>query len=179
MLKIKSFKMEDEAGINQALSEFPISKGAAVFVSNGHLNIPIEDGEEAPVAVRIIRVKELIHAEYAAAEVHNQGKREQEVKRAGVESQMGEIEEKVKGLEKSLHSEDKNSKMGYEQSKAIKTEIKELNSILSDLHNVLNQTKSSIIQRTAELTESMTTIAVLNERLNHLENPEKVNDDEE
>lgn len=58
MLKVRSFKITDDAGINALLSEYRIAQGATIFVSNGEICIPYEDGAEPNNAQKIIAIKE-------------------------------------------------------------------------------------------------------------------------
>lgn len=44
MLKVKSFKFSNEAGMNDLLSKHRIASGAHIMVSNGEIAIPYEDG---------------------------------------------------------------------------------------------------------------------------------------
>ncbi len=44
MLKLLSFKMADADGMNAVLAKTRLAKGAQVFVSNGDIVIPTEDG---------------------------------------------------------------------------------------------------------------------------------------
>jgi len=45
MLKVKSFKISDDAAINELLSKYRIAKNAQILVSEGNVMIPYEDGE--------------------------------------------------------------------------------------------------------------------------------------
>lgn len=44
MLKVKSFKMSEDEKINEFLDKYILAKGASIFVSNGEILIPYEDG---------------------------------------------------------------------------------------------------------------------------------------
>lgn len=55
--------MSDEAGMNELLSNSRLAGGASVFVSNGELVIPIEDGEPVSIVHRINVLKELRNSE--------------------------------------------------------------------------------------------------------------------
>lgn len=46
MLKVKSFKITDDVGMNDLLNKFRIAKNAQILVSEGHIVIPYEDGQE-------------------------------------------------------------------------------------------------------------------------------------
>jgi hypothetical protein len=58
MLKLHSFKISDDAGMNELLSKSLIAGGSSVYVSNGELVIPIEDGAPITLSHRISRLKE-------------------------------------------------------------------------------------------------------------------------
>lgn len=58
MLQVKSFKFSDDSGINELLKNYRIAQGASIFVSNGEICIPYEDGELPTNAQRIISIKE-------------------------------------------------------------------------------------------------------------------------
>lgn len=45
MLKVKSFKITDDVGMNELLSKYRIAKNAQILVSEGNILVPYEDGE--------------------------------------------------------------------------------------------------------------------------------------
>jgi chromosome segregation ATPase len=69
MLKVKSFKFSDDAGINDILSNYRLAQGASIFVSNGEICIPYEDGEPMNKAQKTISIKEKINTLQASIEV--------------------------------------------------------------------------------------------------------------
>ena len=62
MLRVKSFKIEDDKGLNELLENYRLAKGAGgILVSNGYIMVPYEDGERDTLASRIIAEKEAIN----------------------------------------------------------------------------------------------------------------------
>jgi hypothetical protein len=57
MLQVRSFKFSDENEINALLQNYPLAEGASVFVSNGELCIPIDDGEPRSASQKAIDLK--------------------------------------------------------------------------------------------------------------------------
>lgn len=58
MLRLKSFKFDQDAEMNALLDTYRLAQGAHVFVSDGYLIIPYEDGEPKTNTQKIIDVKE-------------------------------------------------------------------------------------------------------------------------
>jgi hypothetical protein len=58
MLRLKSFKFDQDAEMNALLDTYRLAQGAHVFVSDGYLIIPYEDGEPKTNVQKIIDVKE-------------------------------------------------------------------------------------------------------------------------
>lgn len=56
MLKTKSFDLMDSDGINALLEQYPLAEGASIFVSEGKICIPYEDGEPETDEVRRVKV---------------------------------------------------------------------------------------------------------------------------
>jgi len=57
MLKTKSFDLMDDVGINALLEQYPLAEGASIFVSEGKICIPFEDGEPENEAQRAVKTK--------------------------------------------------------------------------------------------------------------------------
>ncbi len=53
MLRVKAFKIDDDAGVNRLLDQFRLAKGSHILVSEGKILVPYEDGEE-PTALQVI-----------------------------------------------------------------------------------------------------------------------------
>lgn len=58
MLRLKSFKFEQHDDMNALLDTYRLAQGAHVFVSDGMLVIPYEDGEPKTSAQKIVDIKE-------------------------------------------------------------------------------------------------------------------------
>lgn len=61
MLKVKSFSIQDDAGINDLLTNFRLAEGAHILVTDGYVCIPYEDGEAPTKAQLVIETKETIN----------------------------------------------------------------------------------------------------------------------
>jgi len=57
MLKTKSFDLMDDKGMNELLDLYPLAQGASIFVSDGKICIPYEDGEPENNSQRAIKIK--------------------------------------------------------------------------------------------------------------------------
>jgi hypothetical protein len=57
MLKTKSFDLMDSDGINKLLDVYPLAEGASIFVSEGKICIPFEDGEPENNSHKTIKAK--------------------------------------------------------------------------------------------------------------------------
>ncbi len=57
MLKTQSFDLMDSDGINVLLNQYPLAEGASIFVSDGKICIPYEDGEPENDSHRSVRAK--------------------------------------------------------------------------------------------------------------------------
>lgn len=58
MLTLKSFNFDQETEMNEVLQKGRLAAGSHVFVSDGKIIIPIEDGEPMNVAQKIVAKKE-------------------------------------------------------------------------------------------------------------------------
>lgn len=58
MLKVKSFDLMDDKGMNELLTKFRLASGAHILVSEGKVCIPYEDGECENDSQRFIRIGE-------------------------------------------------------------------------------------------------------------------------
>lgn len=75
MLKVKTFKITDDVGMNELLSTYRLAKGAHVFVSEGHLCIPYDDGKpltkEEKIAI-LMEQRSEVEANVLTIEVANE-----------------------------------------------------------------------------------------------------------
>lgn len=58
MLRVKSFKISEDAAVNDLLSQYRLAPGAHILVSEGQIQVPYEDGEPDTVATHIVAIKE-------------------------------------------------------------------------------------------------------------------------
>lgn len=58
MLKVKSFDLMDDKGMNDLLTKYRLASGAHILVSEGKVCIPYEDGETENDSQRLIRISE-------------------------------------------------------------------------------------------------------------------------
>jgi len=58
MLKVKSFPITDDAGINALLVKCRLATGAHILVSDGHVCIPYEDGEPESDTLKRVSIGE-------------------------------------------------------------------------------------------------------------------------
>lgn len=58
MLKVASFKISDQVGINALLDKVRLATGMHILVSNGEICIPYEDGEPESIEARISGIGE-------------------------------------------------------------------------------------------------------------------------
>lgn len=58
MLRVASFEISNDKGINELLSKYRLAAGAHILVSEGKLCIPYEDGEPKNAAQKVIDIKE-------------------------------------------------------------------------------------------------------------------------
>ena len=159
MLKVFSFKFDDADGINNVLSKYPLAKGASVFVSNGELIIPVDDGERPSKSLRISRIKEMINSDLDKINEYVHQQKTKKIKMDGVKIQLSKLEEDLKKVEEDTSLPNKEK---YDQKKVIDLEVKRLN-------NVLDQTGNQILMTQAEITELMTGINAYELEIKELE----------
>lgn len=58
MLKVKSFSFDQDKEMNELLTQYPLAENSSVFVSDGKIIIPYDDGTPMNAAQRIIRMQE-------------------------------------------------------------------------------------------------------------------------
>lgn len=79
MLKTKSFDLMDSDGINALLDEYPLAEGASIFVSEGKICIPYEDGEPENDAQRIVRNRTEVNKMTRQIEIIERSNKELEI----------------------------------------------------------------------------------------------------
>lgn len=85
MLRTQSFDLMDSEGINALLDQYPLAEGASIFVSEGKICIPFEDGEPENEAQRVVRIKTEINKMVKSIPVIEHSNRVLEVIKADLE----------------------------------------------------------------------------------------------
>lgn len=152
MLKVKSFKMSDDAGMNDLLSKNPLASGAQILVSNGEVVIPYEDGTEPGTEQRKARLLELRNQDKVKIGLMIHSQRVLEIQVQGIEKEISNIDLAITAP---------GSKDVYDKNKQLKAEKERL-------ENVLTQTKNQMLLNQAELTRLTTNVAVFDETISQL-----------
>ncbi len=140
MFKVASFKISEAEKINELLSQFPIATGAHVFVSNGELCIPYEDGEPDPPALQSNKIREQqlkLRAEMAVV-AHTKGV---------VDLQIADSKDRLK-LAEAAASQNRSNKQLQANVKQIEDHVAEGESL-----NMKNNFEIVRIQRNIDLYE--------------------------
>lgn len=145
--------MSDDTGMNELLSKHVLYEGASVFLSNGEMVIPYEDGFEPNNEQKACKLKSLRNSDRAKLEglLHDQRKASLDIK--GIQTEI----EKLNG-----QLTDENIKGAYKKNKEINDEINRLD-------NVLAQTQKTVLMTQSEITRIVTHIAVYDEEIAVLE----------
>lgn len=157
MLKVKSFKMSDDEGINALLDEYRLATGAHILISNGELVVPYEDGEPINENQRKITIKENINTTLSKIDVIIHTQSVLKIQEQGIQDEIKKLDEQIVFPDGKKH---------YEQKK-------ELSKLKQRLESTLDQTRNMIIQNQAELTRLRTEIAVYEEVLSKLESQDE------
>lgn len=153
MLKIKTFKLEEDTLINDFLDKYPRANGGTVFLSEGKIAIPYEDGEKEPKEVIIIRKKTEINA-------LNENKSLLTVSVSVDEAQLKDIQSKIEKVKESITIIG-GSKEAYEKNKDFEVEK-------TTLEHFENDIQSSIKRNLSEIERLNINIAVHEEQLANL-----------
>lgn len=155
MLRVQSFDIGDDKGMNELLSTHLIASEAHILVSDGKVCIPYEDGEQESTAQKKTRLQEEV----------NRRKRELDV----VDRSQRVIINKIKGAQEQLttvindlkEAESGNNKEAYDNKKELKEEQKRL-------ENVIAQYEVNLVQNQAEITNKHEEIKVYEEDVKEL-----------
>jgi len=153
MLKIKSFDIKDDVGMNELLSKYRISSGANILISEGKVMIPYEDGLEPSNAQRIALMQEMKLKQQDELGLLAHSNRV-------LDKQIENIEGQLAVLEKE--SLTPGTKEAYDKTKDIKDQVRVL-------ENQLSQTKSTKLMNDAEISRLETNVLVFNESIYDLE----------
>lgn len=152
MLKVKSFKITDGESMSEFLAKYPIASGAHVFVSNGEMAIPYEDGEPLNKELRIVSIKEKINAISQELDLIVHSQKVLELQNSGVKTLIMKCEEELIAP---------GTKGAYDKKKELEAEIKRL-------QNVFDQNANQMMMNQAEITLKQTNISVFMETLDIL-----------
>lgn len=157
MLQVKSFDITEGEEISKFLHLYRLAEGAHVFISEGKLAIPYEDGNPMTVSQRVIQlqVEKSEFTEKQRLMVHSQ--RVLEIQKQGIEKEMARVKESINMTP--------SGKEDYDKNKSADAELKRL-------QNVSDQTDNQILMNQAELTRIMTNIAVYDEAIAQLSSKE-------
>ncbi len=140
MLRLKSFKFDQDADMNALLDTYRLAQGAHVFVSDGFLIIPYEDGEPKTNVQKIIDVKEQKNTILSQMDIieHSQhvltNLQEDAVRRVNeAEANLAEASAK-KGKEK------------YDEVKECEEVLKQAKGALKDVENQFRQNMIEIVR---------------------------------
>lgn len=162
MLKLKSFKFSQGKEISDLLRDFPIASGSDVFVSNGEIIVPIDDGapmskERKIVSLRVAKNKEVEKLEIV---LHDQLVLEKEI--SGISGQIKAMEEEMGKIE--FHTAPKGKKQ-YDENKEKEAEIKAFKAQIESLKGVQKQKESNMLMNQAQLTSNRTNMQVYDEQI--------------
>jgi len=152
MLKFQSFKLGESEKINEFLEGNIIASGSSVFVSNGEILIPYEDGELPNKVQEILLTKELVNAEAKQMDLLMHSQRVMEIQKKGIEEQIAKI----------VLITTPSGKEEYDTNKKNEAELKRL-------ENILNQTNTTMTQNAAEYTRLANNITVFQEKITSLQ----------
>ncbi len=154
MLKVKSFKMSEADAVNELMSKHILAEGASIFVSNGEIMIPYEDGVPMNNDQKFIRVMEDKNKVELQIDIISHSQKVLLSKVNGAVAQLNTLIADEKEAE--------TKKEAYDTKKDIKNEKKRLESVIA-------QFEVNIVNNAAELTSKTVEIEVYNEEIKELE----------
>lgn len=155
MLRFKSFKITDSEGINTFMDTCRLAAGAHVFVSDGHLLIPYEDGEPKSAVHRIIDIKEQKNTILAQVDIINHSQAVLDLLRKDSQNRINEAEANL------AEARTKKGKEHYDAIKAAEERLKIEKGALTQLENQYNQ-------NTVELTRLHLNIDLFDKQIERL-----------
>ena len=152
MMKVKSFKLSDDKGINEILSNYRLAQGASVFMSNGEICIPYEDGEPVPTSHKIISLLEQKNILISQKEVIETA---QAVNVHLIKHAQARVDQAKADIAEAEKSKGKDK---YEDKKKAEE-------LLKQAENVFNQTQNTALQNDEELKRIALNIQVIDEQV--------------
>lgn len=153
MLKVKSFDISDDKGINDLLTTYRLASGASILISDGKICVPYEDGNEDNNAQKIIFIKEQKNKMLVERFLLVHSQEVLEINKANTEA-------KIKEVEATLITTG-GKKKDYDANKEKDAELKRLN-------NTLTQTNNQILMNLAELGRIDANVLVFDKKIAEL-----------
>lgn len=153
MLKVASFEITDAKGINDLLSKYRLASGAHILISEGKLAVPYEDGEAPNSSQKLVTAKEQMHIIKAQVDIIVHSQKVLEIQERGILKQIEDLKAETAG-------EPSREKKALEKINRTK---------ITQLENVLNQTRNQMLMNQAEITQKMTNVQVYEDTISELE----------
>lgn len=153
MLKVKSFSIEDDKGVNDLLTTYRLASDAHILVSDGKICVPYEDGTEANNAQKRIAVAEQKNIMLREYDILTHSQKVMELQIKGMKSRLEELE---------VQEITPDSKDTYEKSKEIKYEKKRIEDMINQAESVVKSNKGEIARMENNFKVFDETIASLN-----------------
>lgn len=134
MLRVKSFKITDDIGINKLLDETRLAAGAHILVSEGYVCIPYEDGQPDTPAQQAVAIKEQRNT---VVRELNTVQHSQKVNRLQIADALEQLKFATSAWEKA-----RSNKALEEKKRKAQARVDELNNLF-----LMNDTESVRLQR--------------------------------
>lgn len=144
MLKLKSFEMSQDTEMNELLSQYRLAKGASVFVSEGKIVIPYEDGEPMNDEQKAIDLKEKRNIMVLAFETVDHAQ-------SMVDRQIEEVENQIASLSEPIVIKDKKDKEAYDREQQRVAKLKHLKAVLPQFTNQRISNKAEMDRMQVEI----------------------------
>ena len=141
MLQVKSFDLLDDKGINELLLKYRIAQGASIFISDGKICIPIEDGEPQNNAQKIIAVKEQKNTVLAQMDIIEHSQLVLQALRRDATRRVEEAKANLAEAEAKKKGKDK-----YDTTKECAETLKNAERALKDLETQSNQNEVEMVR---------------------------------
>lgn len=158
MLKVKSFQLSDDSGVNELLSKYRLAQGASIFVSNGEIMVPYEDGEPANDAQKNIDIRVQIN------EFENKIN-ELEYSNEVVNGLTQELRGKLSTAEADVQAIETEHKAAKQITKEMKFHKKEAENVVTQINEQIHGNHSTVRQNLYEVERCKKNIELLTKRL--------------
>ena len=146
MLQYKTFKLEDNKGINELLENNLLAGGVSIAVSNGEICIPFNDGRPMNKGQKIIDLKGQLDETKQKQETILFGTKVNEKQLDGASKQLNEMKAKLEEVKK-----EKDSKETYIIKKELKEPIKRLSGVVDQMQIIDMTNKSELTRMDIEM----------------------------